>query len=95
MSDPQISLETTLRFFWFDTRLKPRLDAMQVFFRTFVNLHFFCQTFFQGKDSFGDYVNLHPRVANSIWMPDIFIDQVNPIELKYNGKCKKKVDRKI
>ena len=51
--------------------------------------------FFQGKDSFGDYVNLHPRVANSIWMPDIFIDQVNPIELKYNGKCKKKVDRKI
>lgn len=53
----QISLETTLRFFWFDTRLKPRLEAMQ------------------GKDSFGTYVNLHPRVANSIWMPDIFIDQ--------------------
>ena len=34
---------------------------------------------YQGKDSFGTYVNLHPRVANSIWMPDIFIDQVHPI----------------
>ena len=51
--------------------------------------------FFQGKDSFGDYVNLHPRVANSIWMPDIFIDQVNPIDLKYKRKCKKKVERKF
>ena len=27
----QISLETTLRFFWFDTRLKPRPEAMKVF----------------------------------------------------------------
>ena len=33
---------------------------------------------FQGKDSFGSYVNLHPRMASSIWMPDIFIDQVPP-----------------
>ena len=35
--------------------------------------------YYQGKDSFGTYVNLHPRVANSIWMPDIFIDQVHPM----------------
>ena len=27
----QISLETTLRFFWFDTRLKPRPESMKVF----------------------------------------------------------------
>ena len=138
----QISLETTLRFFWFDTRLKPRPEAMKVFgfyhlkspifsiekvwpfftviqttttttttlipedfprgrnhlwlllvlfdfnscfkvFKTHLGLLWVTgkdlATFtFQGKDSFGSYVNLHPRMASSIWMPDIFIDQVPP-----------------
>ena len=53
----QISLETTLRFYWRDSRITPDQGHMQ------------------GKDSLGAYVNLHPKTASQIWMPDTFIDQ--------------------
>jgi len=53
----QVSLETTLRFYWKDFRLVPHLKYLQA------------------NDSFGRYVNLHPRIAKTMWMPDIFIDQ--------------------
>ena len=53
----QISLETTLRFYWQDTRVTPKSE----------HLH--------GEDSLGQYVNLHPRAAATLWMPDTFIDQ--------------------
>ena len=53
----QISLETTLRFYWKDSRVTPKSE----------HIH--------GEDSIGRYVNLHPRAAAKLWMPDTFIDQ--------------------
>ena len=37
--------------------------------------------YLESSDSFGEYVALNPSKADVIWMPDIFIDQVNSIEL--------------
>ena len=33
--------------------------------------------YLESADSFGEYVALNPSKADIIWMPDIFIDQVN------------------
>ena len=35
--------------------------------------------YLESADSFGEYVALNPSKADIIWMPDIFIDQVNCI----------------
>ena len=36
--------------------------------------------YLESADSFGEYVVLNPSKADIIWMPDIFIDQVNTKE---------------
>ena len=53
----QISLETTLRFYWKDSRVTP------------------VEEYLHGEDSIGRYLNLHPRTAAKLWIPDIFLDQ--------------------
>jgi len=58
-----VSLETTLRLFWKDPRIKPRQEHIE------------------SEDSIGQYITLNPRRADSIWMPDIFIDQVKALRV--------------
>ncbi|XP_023344214.1 glutamate-gated chloride channel [Eurytemora carolleeae] len=56
-----VSLETTLRLFWKDPRIKPKREYLQSF------------------DSRGNYTNLHPSLADRIWMPDIFLDHAKTL----------------
>ena len=80
-----------MRLLWIDRRLTPKQSALQVrqfdlalIFLQFTQCH--CQST-QGIDSHGRYANLHPSFANKIWMPDIYIDQVEQqLYLKY-GQC--------
>jgi len=58
-----VSLETTLRLFWKDMRIKPRQEHIE------------------SEDSIGQYITLNPSKAGSIWMPDIFIDQVKTLRV--------------
>ena len=52
-----ISLETSLRLYWKDSRVRP------------------VEIFLEGNDSLGPYTTLNPKLAENIWMPDIFIDK--------------------
>ncbi|XP_023323536.1 glycine receptor subunit alpha-4 [Eurytemora carolleeae] len=59
--DQIVSMETTLRLYWKDPRIKPKYEALSSY------------------DSRGNYTNLHSSLANTIWMPDIFLDHAKTI----------------
>jgi len=56
-----LSLETTLRLYWKEPRIVPKLEHLD------------------SEDSVGRYIAMNPRIADMIWMPDIFIDQAKAI----------------
>ena len=56
-----ISLETSLRLYWKDSRVKA------------------VEEYLEGVDSIGAYVTLNPVLAETIWMPDIFIDKARSV----------------
>ena len=56
-----ISLETSLRLYWKDTRVKP------------------VEKYLEGNDSLGPYITLNSKLAEIIWMPDIFIDKARSV----------------
>ena len=37
------------------------------------------EKFLEGKDSHGPYITLNPNIANSFWMPDIYIDKAKTV----------------
>lgn len=56
-----VSVETTLRMLWFDSRIE------------LLNSSLPAATGRIGEDD--DYVTLHPSITKQLWIPDIFIDQ--------------------
>lgn len=56
-----VSVETTLRMFWFDSRIE------------LLNSSLAPATGRKGEED--DYVTLHPSITKQLWVPDIFVDQ--------------------
>ena len=54
-----VSIETTLRMFWYDERLSLKNGILPD----------------QVEPGGREYITLHPSVTNQIWIPDIFVDQ--------------------
>ena len=79
-----VSLETTLRLYWKVTRPEINLAMKKLMIHLSTYDTFVQDTrlrpdskYLESADSFGEYVALNPSKADIIWMPDIFIDQVN------------------
>ena len=54
-----VSIETSLRMFWYDERLSLRNGALKEVY----------------KKSQKEYITLHPSITSQLWIPDIFVDQ--------------------
>ena len=93
-----VSLETTLRLYWKVTKQPETKSCMvQIFLSEYILNSILLKIqdtrlrpdskYLESADSFGEYVALNPSKADIIWMPDIFIDQVNCMFCSSN-RCK-------